>query len=167
MTKPFLFLIFGMLCALQANAQRLFDIQELVTLFEMRQPEQIDRQVKQFDSWYYISSEGKPNGDQVDMWMLEKEDHEIIAVLLSVRNPNEPSGTHNQFQLHLKNEAEFQRVLNQARGVGFQRHSDKGSDGQVAVTYYQSTRYLLVAQVSPNWSLPFRLMITYRADTSD
>ncbi|MGF1532644.1 MAG: hypothetical protein ACFCUI_03000 [Bernardetiaceae bacterium] len=145
-----------------ASAQRLFDVQDLMQLFTIRNEEALDKALNQFANWYYISSEQKPNGDQVDLWMLERPNHEVIGVVLRLTHPQEQSPKHNQLQLHLKNEDEFVRLLNQARDLGFGKQADKAVSGSVATSYYQNDTYQLVAQVSATWKLPFRLMLTLR-----
>lgn len=162
--QKLLILIFLVLGVLRAEAQRLFDVQDLITFFSLRQAEKVDKKIKQYDDWYYISSEEKANGDLVDMWMLEREDHEVIGVVLNINHPTETDGSHHQFQLHLKNGAEYQRVLNQAKGLGFQEVKRTTKAGNVKVFYYQNIRYTLVGQVSERWKLPYRLMLTHRQD---
>lgn len=144
------------------KAQRLFDIQDLTAFFDLRQAEKLDTKIKQYDDWYYISSEEKANGDQVDMWMLEREDHEIIGVVLNINHPTKKGGQHHQLQLHLKNSAEYQRLLNQAKGLGFEEIRSSTKANGVAVIYYQNRRYMLVGQVFERWKLPYRIMLTHR-----
>ena len=156
MKKLFLSCLFFL--AVSALKAQTLTLKELNDFFEWKDTTKIDNILAQ-RAWVYMSSEVE-NGDQVDIWMYEKQQgHVVQGMFVLVSNANNASPAHNQAVLHLLSMQQFATLQSEASQSGYSFFKQDKSSATKQSDYWKSDKRLLVFTTDRESQLPYKVMI--------